>query len=158
MPERVDAHFAPAGSLGGELLGAARQVDLAPCGAARRRSATARPGSPATSTPPTPAAPSTAVAALGARVDAAADGAGALAVEIAGFGLRGASAPGGPIDVGNAGTLIRLLSGLLAGQEGRSFVLDGDESIRSPPDGAGRRRRCARWGRRSRPPRAGARR
>jgi 3-phosphoshikimate 1-carboxyvinyltransferase len=34
--------------------------------------------------------------------------------------------------VGNAGTLIRLLPGILAGQQGE-FVLDGDESIRSRP-------------------------
>ena len=74
-----------------------------------------------------------AVDALGARVEAESAGDGALSVEIEGFGLRGATAPGAPIDVGNAGTLIRLLAGLLAGQEGREFVLDGDESIRRRP-------------------------
>ena len=41
--------------------------------------------------------------------------------------------PGGPIDVGNAGTLMRLLPGWLASQEGRIFVLDGDSSIRRRP-------------------------
>ena len=41
--------------------------------------------------------------------------------------------PAGPIDVGNAGTLLRLLPGWLAAQEGRSFTLDGDESIRRRP-------------------------
>jgi 3-phosphoshikimate 1-carboxyvinyltransferase len=41
--------------------------------------------------------------------------------------------PDGPIDVGNAGTLMRLLPGWLAAQEGRAFVLDGDESIRRRP-------------------------
>jgi 3-phosphoshikimate 1-carboxyvinyltransferase len=35
--------------------------------------------------------------------------------------------------VGNAGTLLRLLPGWLAAQEGRSFTLDGDESIRRRP-------------------------
>ena len=40
---------------------------------------------------------------------------------------------GGPIDVGNAGTLMRLLPGWLAGQEGRAFTLDGDDSIRRRP-------------------------
>jgi 3-phosphoshikimate 1-carboxyvinyltransferase len=78
-----------------------------------------------------------AVEALGARVDVLAAGDGALEVEIQGFGLRGATPPrdGAPIDVGNAGTLIRLLSGLLAGQRDREFVLDGDESIRRRPMG-----------------------
>ena len=42
--------------------------------------------------------------------------------------------PSAPIDVGNAGTLMRLLPGLLAGQSGR-FTLDGDESIRRRPMG-----------------------
>ena len=37
------------------------------------------------------------------------------------------------IDVGNAGTLLRLLPGWLAGQEGGSWTLDGDESIRRRP-------------------------
>jgi 3-phosphoshikimate 1-carboxyvinyltransferase len=54
-------------------------------------------------------------------------------VTIRGTGLRNAHEPDGPIDVGNAGTLMRLLPGWLAGQEGRSFVLDGDESIRRRP-------------------------
>jgi 3-phosphoshikimate 1-carboxyvinyltransferase len=78
-----------------------------------------------------------AMEALGARVDILAADSGALEVEIGGFGLRGATPPqgGAPIDVGNAGTLIRLLSGLLAGQGGREFVLDGDESIRRRPMG-----------------------
>jgi len=69
-----------------------------------------------------------AVQQLGARVER--DG-GALV--IAGVGLRGAVAPEGPIDVGNAGTLMRLLPGWLAAQEGRSFTLDGDASIRRRP-------------------------
>ena len=51
---------------------------------------------------------------------------------------RPARARGGAIDAGNAGTLMRLLPGLLAGQEG-TFTLTGDESLRSPPDGARRR-------------------
>ena len=52
---------------------------------------------------------------------------------IRGTGLREASEPDGPIDVGNAGTLLRLLPGWLASQEGRTFTLDGDESIRRRP-------------------------
>jgi 3-phosphoshikimate 1-carboxyvinyltransferase len=50
-----------------------------------------------------------------------------------GAGLRAAAVPEGPIDVGNAGTLMRLLPGWLAAQEGRSFTLDGDASIRRRP-------------------------
>jgi len=52
---------------------------------------------------------------------------------IRGTGLREAREPEEPIDVGNAGTLLRLLPGWLAAQEGRSFTLDGDESIRKRP-------------------------
>jgi 3-phosphoshikimate 1-carboxyvinyltransferase len=49
-----------------------------------------------------------------------------------GVGLRGLRAPDGPIDCGNAGTLMRLVAGILAGQEGR-FELVGDESLSSRP-------------------------
>ncbi len=69
-----------------------------------------------------------AVRALGALVDER-DG----VVTVRGTGLREARVPSGPIDVGNAGTLLRLLPGWLAAQEGRSFTLDGDESIRRRP-------------------------
>ena len=54
-------------------------------------------------------------------------------VVLRGTGLRGAQPPEGPIDVGNAGTLMRLLPGWLAGQDGRAFTLDGDASIRRRP-------------------------
>jgi 3-phosphoshikimate 1-carboxyvinyltransferase len=54
-------------------------------------------------------------------------------VVVRGTGLREAREPEGPIDVGNAGTLLRLLPGWLAAQEGRTFTLDGDESIRRRP-------------------------
>ncbi len=69
-----------------------------------------------------------AVRALGALVDER-DG----VVTVRGTGLREARVPSGPIDVGNAGTPLRLLPGWLAAQEGRSFTLDGDESIRRRP-------------------------
>jgi len=49
-----------------------------------------------------------------------------------GVGLRGLRPPDAPIDAGNAGTLIRLLTGILAGQEGR-YELSGDESLRLRP-------------------------
>jgi 3-phosphoshikimate 1-carboxyvinyltransferase len=54
-------------------------------------------------------------------------------VIVRGPGLRGAARPDGPIDVGNAGTLMRLLPGWLAGQPGGSWTIDGDESIRQRP-------------------------
>ncbi len=54
-------------------------------------------------------------------------------VLIRGCGLREARAPCGTIDVGNAGTLMRVLPGWLAFQEGSSFRLDGDQSIRRRP-------------------------
>ena len=49
-----------------------------------------------------------------------------------GVGLRGLSEPASVIDCGNAGTLMRLLPGILAGQRGR-FELVGDESLSSRP-------------------------
>jgi len=51
---------------------------------------------------------------------------------IHGAGLRGLTEPSGPIDCGNAGTLMRLLAGILAGQRGR-FELVGDESLSARP-------------------------
>src|ERR1700704_325479 len=69
-----------------------------------------------------------AVRALGALVELRGE-----QVVVRGTGLREAHEPDGPIDVGNAGTLLRLLPGWLAAQEGRSFTLDGDEAIRRRP-------------------------
>ena len=69
-----------------------------------------------------------AVQALGALVDVGPD-----EIVIRGPGLREARATRDPIDVGNAGTLMRLLPGWLAAQEGRAWTLDGDESIRRRP-------------------------
>jgi 3-phosphoshikimate 1-carboxyvinyltransferase len=54
-------------------------------------------------------------------------------VLIRGCGLRNCESPAGTIDVGNAGTLMRLLPGWLAFQPGASFTLDGDASIRRRP-------------------------
>ena len=55
-------------------------------------------------------------------------------VLIRGVGLRAPlEATGGLLDVGNAGTLMRLLPGWLAGQPGGAWTLDGDESIRRRP-------------------------
>jgi 3-phosphoshikimate 1-carboxyvinyltransferase len=70
---------------------------------------------------------------LGATVDAA-DG----DVRIRGSGLRGpgeraARGEAPELDVGNAGTLMRLLPGWLAGQGAGAWRIDGDESIRRRP-------------------------
>jgi 3-phosphoshikimate 1-carboxyvinyltransferase len=55
-------------------------------------------------------------------------------VLIRGVGLRAPlEATGGLLDVGNSGTLMRLLPGWLAGQPGGVWTLDGDESIRRRP-------------------------
>ncbi|HEU4393292.1 MAG TPA: 3-phosphoshikimate 1-carboxyvinyltransferase [Solirubrobacterales bacterium] len=54
-----------------------------------------------------------------------------IGVRVQGVGLRGPSPA--QIDVGNAGTLLRLLPGWLAGQEGGEWTLDGDDSIRKRP-------------------------
>jgi 3-phosphoshikimate 1-carboxyvinyltransferase len=70
-----------------------------------------------------------AVQALGA--DAEVDGNEARVV---GVGLRGLQPPAEPLDCGNAGTLMRLLPGLLVGQQGH-FELVGDESLTRRPLG-----------------------
>src|SRR5207244_6235675 len=69
-----------------------------------------------------------AVRALGVQVDDVADD----ELVVHGVGLRGLRQPESPIDAGNAGTLMRLLPGILAGQEGR-FELTGDEPLRARP-------------------------
>jgi 3-phosphoshikimate 1-carboxyvinyltransferase len=68
-----------------------------------------------------------ALRALGVRVEADGDDA-----RVTGVGLRGLRAPQEPLDCGNAGTLMRLIVGVLAGQDG-TFVLTGDESLSSRP-------------------------
>jgi 3-phosphoshikimate 1-carboxyvinyltransferase len=72
-----------------------------------------------------------AVEAIGAEVK----GVGAAAIEptirVRGVGLRGAKSTS--IEVGNAGTLLRLLPGWLAGQPQGAWTLDGDDSIRRRP-------------------------
>jgi 3-phosphoshikimate 1-carboxyvinyltransferase len=66
---------------------------------------------------------------LGIRIEETPD-----ILTVHGKGLWGLSEPNGPIDCGNSGTGIRLLSGLLAGQDFFT-VLTGDESIRRRPMG-----------------------
>ncbi len=72
-----------------------------------------------------------AVRALGTLVDTQPTSP-AGAITIRGPGLRAVTA-GVAIDVGNAGTLLRLLPGWLAGQRDGRWTLDGDESIRRRP-------------------------
>ena len=68
-----------------------------------------------------------AMRALGAEVDLEGD-----LARVGGVGLRGLRPSQAPIDCRNAGTLMRLLPGLLVGQEGR-FELVGDESLSRRP-------------------------
>ncbi|HWM62428.1 MAG TPA: 3-phosphoshikimate 1-carboxyvinyltransferase [Solirubrobacterales bacterium] len=72
-----------------------------------------------------------AVEALGAEVEGRSNGAIEPSLRVHGVGLRGAAAA--TVDVGNAGTLLRLLPGWLAGQETGAWTLDGDASIRRRP-------------------------
>jgi 3-phosphoshikimate 1-carboxyvinyltransferase len=72
-----------------------------------------------------------AVEALGGQVDGFGTGAAEAAIHVRGVGLRGPRPAA--IDVGNAGTLLRLLPGWLAGQDGGEWTLDGDDSIRRRP-------------------------
>jgi 3-phosphoshikimate 1-carboxyvinyltransferase len=55
-------------------------------------------------------------------------------VAVNGRGLRGLRSPGAVLDAGNSGTTMRLLSGILAGQEFES-VITGDDSLRKRPMG-----------------------
>ena len=72
-----------------------------------------------------------AVLSLGAGVE---EGDGDGRVLVRGVGLHAPlEATGGLIGVGNAGTLMRLLPGWLAGVPGGVWTLDGDESIRRRP-------------------------
>ena len=65
---------------------------------------------------------------LGVRIEAPSDG-----VRIVhGVGLHGLRAPSAPLDCGNAGTAMRLLAGLLAGQRFDSTLV-GDESLSQRP-------------------------
>jgi 3-phosphoshikimate 1-carboxyvinyltransferase len=71
-----------------------------------------------------------AVRALGVDVEEGGD-----TVRVAGVGLRRLGETAVPIDCGNAGTLARLVAGILAGQAGKRFELTGDESLSRRPMG-----------------------
>ncbi len=71
-----------------------------------------------------------ALSTLGAGIEEEGEG----YVVIRGVGLHAPlEATGGLLNVGNAGTLMRLLPGWLAGQPGGVWTLDGDASIRKRP-------------------------
>ncbi len=53
-------------------------------------------------------------------------------VVVEGVGARGLQSPPGPLDAGNSGTTMRLLSGIVAGQGCRA-VIGGDESLSERP-------------------------
>jgi 3-phosphoshikimate 1-carboxyvinyltransferase len=53
-------------------------------------------------------------------------------LRVGGRGTHGLRVPGAPIDCANAGTLLRLLAGIVAAQDGR-YELTGDESLRRRP-------------------------
>ena len=82
----------------------------------------------ASAAPPTRWRPSHAMRALGVEVEELGDD----ELLVHGVGLRGLRAPDAPVDCANAGTLIRLLAGIVAGQSGR-FELTGDESLSTRP-------------------------
>jgi 3-phosphoshikimate 1-carboxyvinyltransferase len=71
-----------------------------------------------------------AIEALGAGLQGA-EGPLTGELRVTGIGLQGAVSAA--IDVGNAGTLMRVLPGWLAGQPGGAWELDGDDSIRRRP-------------------------
>ncbi len=66
---------------------------------------------------------------LGVDVAAEADGS---SVRILGRGMHGLKEPEGPLDCGNSGTTMRLLSGVLAGQPFPSMLV-GDDSLMARP-------------------------
>ena len=68
--------------------------------------------------------------AMGVTISAI-DSSGVVRVE--GVGLDGLQEPAQVLDCGNSGTTMRLMLGLLAGRDGRHFVLDGDASLRRRP-------------------------
>lgn len=66
--------------------------------------------------------------AMGVRIDGPDRG----RVTVQGVGLRGLRAPDGPLDMGNSGTSMRLMAGILAGQA-FDTVLTGDASLTRRP-------------------------
>ena len=69
-----------------------------------------------------------AMGAMGVAIDGPRDG----ALSVQGVGLRGLSRPPSDLDLGNSGTAMRLLPGVLAAQ-GFDTVLGGDASLNRRP-------------------------
>ena len=74
------------------------------------------------------------VRALGVNVEVNERGPQAWDLRVEGRGLRGLRRPAGPLNCRHAGTAIRLLAGVMAGQSFPS-VLDGSEQLRKRPMG-----------------------
>ncbi len=66
--------------------------------------------------------------AMGVKIDGPVNG----KITVQGVGLHGLTKPQGPVDLGNSGTSMRLISGLLAGQD-FDTTLTGDKSLSSRP-------------------------
>jgi len=66
--------------------------------------------------------------AMGVRVDVLSP----TALRVHGVGLRGLKAPAGPLDLGNSGTSMRLMAGLMSGQAFGTTLI-GDESLSRRP-------------------------
>ncbi|HEY5701154.1 MAG TPA: 3-phosphoshikimate 1-carboxyvinyltransferase [Gammaproteobacteria bacterium] len=69
-----------------------------------------------------------ALRAMGVRIEGPSDG----AMRVEGVGVRGLSPPAAPLDMGNSGTAMRLLAGVLAGQPFESTLI-GDASLSARP-------------------------
>lgn len=65
---------------------------------------------------------------MGVRIERLSD----TALRVHGVGLQGLAAPAAPLDLGNSGTSMRLMSGLMAGQRFES-ILVGDDSLSRRP-------------------------
>ena len=112
---------------------AARQVDLAPGGDVRRDGRGRRRAISGYLDAADTRSTLEAVAALGADVDVTRARAPGRSMSRSAASACAARPPPASIDVGNAGTLMRLMPGWLAGQDGGEWTLDGDESIRRRP-------------------------
>ena len=64
-------------------------------------------------------------------------------IRIQGVGFQGLQAPTSPLDMGNSGTSIRLISGVLAGQD-FAVTMVGDDSLSNGPWIVSRSH-CVRW-------------
>ena len=68
--------------------------------------------------------------AMGAEISPVSEG---KIITVHGVGLDGLREPSEVLDCGNSGTTMRLMLGLLAGRDGRHFVLSGDDSLKRRP-------------------------